>query len=77
MLTKRESEIIGLVANGASNKEIASKLNITDKTVKCHLFRIFKKLNIKSRLQLVRYALRYGLVRNDLIEDPPSVVGGG
>ena len=52
-LTDRESQIILLCVEGKSNKEIASDLFIELSTVKTHLSRIFRKLNISSRTQLV------------------------
>lgn len=50
--TKRELQIIQLVVNGLKNKEIGEQLFISEKTVKHHLTKIFKKLNIKKRAQL-------------------------
>ncbi len=54
-LTKMESRVIELIASGFSNKEIADKLSISDKTVKAHLTNIFMKLNIENRYQLIIY----------------------
>lgn len=54
-LTPREREIAAMVAEGDSNKVIAGKLTITDRTVKAHLTSIFHKLNIQDRLQLALY----------------------
>lgn len=54
-LTKMESRVIELIASGFSNKEIANKLSISDKTVKAHLTNIFMKLNIENRYQLIIY----------------------
>jgi DNA-binding NarL/FixJ family response regulator len=51
-LTERESEIVKLLRSGASNKEIAAQLRISDKTVKSHLQNIFGKLNIHRRQQI-------------------------
>ena len=51
-MTSREREIAGLVARGASNKQIAHQLSISIKTVKTHLTNIFKKLGLSTRLQL-------------------------
>jgi len=51
-LTKRESEIAYLVKQGMSNKEIASKLNITERTVKQHLTHVYEKLEVHDRLSL-------------------------
>lgn len=55
-ISKRERQVIGLVAEGLSNKAIAKDLNITEKTVKAHLTNIFSKLGLKDRLQLALYA---------------------
>ena len=54
-LTHREREIARMVAAGDSNKIIARKLNITDRTVKAHLTTVFQKLNVHDRLQLALY----------------------
>jgi DNA-binding NarL/FixJ family response regulator len=54
-LTKMESKVIELIVGGFSNKEIANKLSISDKTVKAHLTNIFMKLNIENRYQLIVY----------------------
>lgn len=54
-LTHREREIAHMVASGDSNKIIARKLNITDRTVKAHLTTVFQKLNVHDRLQLALY----------------------
>ena len=51
-LTKREGEIIKLVVEGYSNKQISKKLSISENTVKTHLVHIFKKFGIGHRLQL-------------------------
>ena len=56
-LTKREEQIVNLVMQGYSNKRIANKLSLSEKTVKNHLGVIFKKLGISSRLQLAIYLL--------------------
>ena len=51
-LTRREHEIATLVGNGESNKQIAQRLAITERTVKAHLTEIFRKLDVKDRLKL-------------------------
>lgn len=56
-LTARESQIVALVAVGASNKEIAHRLAITERTVKAHLTNVFQKLGLSSRLHLAIRAL--------------------
>lgn len=55
ILTPREREIAALIGQGANNKTIARKLNITERTVKAHLSEIFRKLRIPDRLQLALF----------------------
>jgi DNA-binding NarL/FixJ family response regulator len=62
-LTSRETEIVGHVASGLRNAEIALRLAITEATVKTHLNNIFDKLGLRDRVELAVYALRHGLVR--------------
>ena len=57
-LTRREQQISELIAIGISNKEVADKLSITERTVKAHLTHIFRKLGLSSRVQLAVQALR-------------------
>ena len=61
-LSQREEEILRLVAKGASNKDIASSLFITENTVKSHMRNIMGKLHLKNRYQAIAYAVRNGLV---------------
>lgn len=61
-LTRREKEVLSELVKGLSNKEIAKSLSISDKTVKIHINKIFKKLNVKSRTQAVIYAVQNQLV---------------
>lgn len=60
-LSNREREILGFVAKGASNKEIASTLFISENTVKTHLRSILDKLHLVNRSQAAAYAVRQGL----------------
>jgi two-component system response regulator DegU len=60
-LSLREIQVIQLVAEGLSNKEIGARLTLSDKTVKNHLTNIFEKLNVSSRSQVVSYAIRSGM----------------
>jgi two-component system NarL family response regulator len=62
-LTNRELEVLALLARGRSNKEIASKLFITETTVKGHLRNVFTKLNVLSRTEATSIALRRGLIQ--------------
>lgn len=61
-LTRREIEVLILVARGRSNKEIARELLIGQQTVKTYMSNIFSKLNVQSRTQAALYALQTGLV---------------
>ena len=58
-LTKREKSVIQLIAQGASNDKIANKLNISDHTVKTHLYSAFKKTQSRNRIELANWAQRY------------------
>jgi DNA-binding NarL/FixJ family response regulator len=60
-LSARETEVIRLIAEGLSNKEISGRLNLSEKTVKNHISRIFSKLNIYARAQAAVHAIRNGL----------------
>ena len=62
-LTPRELASLRLMADGKSNKEIASDLGISDRTVKTHLGHLFEKLGVTSRTEAVKVATRRGLVR--------------
>ena len=63
MLSARERELLPLVAEGLTNGEIAGELGLSPHTVQTHRQRIMKKLDIHSRLDLLKFALRKGLVR--------------
>ena len=62
-LTEREREVLTLIGQGHSNKEIARQLFLSEKTVKNHIGNIFSKLHINDRTQAVLYAVRKGLVK--------------
>ncbi len=64
-LSPREREILELVTRGASNKEIAFRLNISQQTVKNHMTAVLRKLRVEDRTQAAVYALRHGWVRLD------------
>lgn len=61
-LTERETDVLKLIARGRANKEIASELNIGEKTVKTHVSNILAKLGVQSRTQAALHAARIGLV---------------
>jgi two-component system response regulator NreC len=62
-LTPREHEVLTLLADGASNYEIADQLSISPKTVSRHRENIMRKLNLHSRAELVKYAIRKGIIQ--------------
>lgn len=61
-LTERETDVLRLLAQGQSNKEIARNLGVGEKTVKSHVSNILRKLDVPSRTQAALYAVRQGLV---------------
>lgn len=62
-LTPREQEVLTLLADGYSNAEIGEKLSISPKTVARHRENIMRKLNMHSRTELVKYAIRKGIIQ--------------
>lgn len=71
-LTDREMEILELIIEGLSNKEIAFRLNISQQTVKNHVTSILAKLNLADRTQAAIHALRHGWVRLPHGEEPST-----
>lgn len=67
-LTEREREVLQAVSGGASNREVAAALHITENTVKFHMKNILDKLHLRSRAEVVAYAARRGW----LPPEPPS-----
>ncbi|MBI5928455.1 MAG: hypothetical protein HY862_04060 [Chloroflexi bacterium] len=63
LMTEREIEVLQWLAKGLSNKEIATRLAVTPRTVNFHLDNIYSKLNVTSRTEAVMAALRYELVK--------------
>ncbi len=62
LLSARETEVVRCVAEGLTNREVAQRLKLTEHTVKNYLFRIFDKLGVSSRVEVVLYALGNGTV---------------
>jgi len=62
-LTAREAEVLGLIAAGLSNGEIAAELVIAEATVKTHINNAFAKIGVRNRIEALRYAVRHGLGR--------------
>ena len=65
VITRREEEVLQLIANGCSTPEVAEKLFISQKTVKNHLASIYQKLDARDRTQAVLQAVRMGIVHLD------------
>ena len=63
-ITEREAEVARLIAWGYSNKEIAARLEISVKTVEAHKANAMRKLGISSRIDIVRYAILQGWMRD-------------
>lgn len=61
-LTKRELEVLKLIASGAFNKEIASSLNISERTVKNHVSNIFRKIGVSDRTQAAVFAIKNNII---------------
>jgi DNA-binding NarL/FixJ family response regulator len=74
-LTERETEVLHLLIQGQSNKDIARHLQIVENTVKVHVRHILVKLGVQSRTQAVLYAMRLGLVSDEQAKKlgPPSL----
>jgi DNA-binding NarL/FixJ family response regulator len=64
-LTPRQREVLVLIAEGMTNKEIARKLNISGKTVESHRTQLMERLDIHDIAGLVRFAIRVGLVKEN------------
>jgi len=62
LLSSREREVLHLIAEGLSAKEVASELSISTKTVEAHRTSLMRKLGVRKATELVRYALRHGLI---------------
>ena len=56
LLTRREEEVVHLVADGLKNREIAQKLNVKEHSIRNYIYRIFEKLGVSSRVELILYA---------------------
>ena len=69
-LTRRQVEVLQMVAQGHTYKEIASVLNITERTVEYHMGEILNRLHLQNRAQVIAYATRTGLIEHD---GPPGL----
>ena len=71
-MTKREREVVELIAEGLSNKEIAQQLNVATYTVKSHVHNILEKLALHTRLQVASYAHTQGTMKTQADDVPPT-----
>lgn len=71
-LSNREAEVAELVTKGLSNKEVANQLFVTEKTVKFHLTNIYKKMNVKSRSQLIVWCMPHMSFQETEAESPAA-----
>jgi DNA-binding NarL/FixJ family response regulator len=68
-LTRRELEILRLVSEGRSNRQVAELLWVTDQTVKFHLANVYRKLGVRSRFEAARWALEHGVLEVAAADD--------
>lgn len=68
-LTPRQREVLEMIASGISYKEVGAALHVSENTVKYHMREILQRLHAKNREQVVAYALRHGLLRDDTTPD--------
>lgn len=76
LLTPRQGQVVGLVAEGLSNRQIAFELGISEHTVKKYLFRIFDKLGVSTRVELVLYAVGQTDSRREPLRLMPAAIPG-
>ena len=65
VLTERQKEILIMLANGMANKEIAYKLNLSDKTVAAHRAQITERLGVRDLVGIIKFAIKHGLMQSD------------
>jgi two-component system secretion response regulator SsrB len=71
-LTRREWEILGLLASGSRNKEIANRLTVSENTVKTHLYTLYRKINVDCRLAATLYYFQHAKSNGDFSPKPAS-----
>jgi DNA-binding CsgD family transcriptional regulator len=69
-LSRREREVLGLLARGHSNQQIADRLRVSVKTVETYRTRLRQKLGLKGRADLYRFAAESGILGSDQVEPP-------
>ena len=76
-LTQREAEILRMIANGYSNRDVASRLNISGKTIETHRGNMNRKLSLRNTVDLVRFAAAHGIGSAPLGIAPPGTNNSG
>jgi DNA-binding NarL/FixJ family response regulator len=76
-LTRRETDVLSYLANGASNREISRQLFLSEKTVKAHLAAVFRKLGVTNRTQAAIAAVSMGMGTPSVWSPPAAVAGAG
>jgi len=71
-LTSRQREILQLLAEGCSVKEIAEVLKISERTVEFHKYRLMSKLNLKNNSELIQFAIKYGIIAIECFKGIPN-----
>ena len=66
-LTQRETQVMLMVVAGQSNKEISERLCLSPKTTSTYRYRIFEKLGIENDVELTRFAIRHGLIKENIV----------
>jgi DNA-binding NarL/FixJ family response regulator len=74
-LTRREWEILGLLASGSRNKEIANRLTVSENTVKTHLYTLYRKINVDCRLAATLYYFQHAKSNGNSSHQPASPQG--
>jgi two-component system response regulator NreC len=76
ILSERERQVLGLVAQGYGSQEIAKQILVSVKTVETHRARIAEKLGLRTRSEIVRFAVQMGLLTAEALADaPPREIG--
>jgi ATP/maltotriose-dependent transcriptional regulator MalT len=66
-LTKRETQVLSLIAKGCSSQEMAENLHVSKRTIDFHLANLYSKLHVKNRFQAFHAALKLGLLTAELL----------
>jgi two-component system invasion response regulator UvrY len=65
-LTQRETQVMLMIVKGSTNKEISSRLCLSPKTTSTYRYRLFEKLGVQNEVELTRFAIRHGLIRENI-----------